>query len=210
MLIFTVPGEGSGSSAFEGWAGHWTLEQFPIATTFYNLFRNKYVDFNGDGISDLVMGDRKDPLVHISNGDGTLGDPVSYPIDFNTHWLEILDLTGDSLPDILYGISIGEVHLATQAGDGTFSDALLGTTPSNNWDSIVYNSDVYFSTYDKLYRYTTSTGTYAEHFVWTVSGFNYLHAVHDFDGDGIDDVLINDDALVGTFTANETECHTWH
>ncbi len=95
-------------------------------------------DFNGDGILDLAVagGPSYSGTVYVllGNGDGTFQAPVSYAVGAYPADIEVADVNGDGIPDLVvynqndgvFNDWTGSISILCGNGDGTFQSA---TTP---------------------------------------------------------------------------------
>ena len=103
-------------------------------------------DFNGDGKTDLVVGDGTTLTVLLGNGDGTFRAPVSYSV---AGAVTTGDFNGDGIIDIaavaglINGTFVTNVNILQGNGDGTFHQALSYTTSAAPFTALVadFNGD---------------------------------------------------------------------
>ena len=131
-------------------------------------------DFNGDGKQDLLIAGSDASLsVALSNGDGTFANPVSLALPTTLNcilsYAATGDLNGDGHPDVV----------VTYPGDAACGGS--GATASGYFTSL-NNGD----------------GTFAAP-VFTASGNElYSAAIADMNGDGIQDLILNDEPFDGS------------
>ena len=155
-------------------------------------------DLNGDGRLDAIGSLGYFP----GNGDGTFGAPVALPGGPYYSLLTIADFNGDGLPDL--AISNGDAVILLADGLGGFSIAATfsnpdGTIPSGasgdfngdgHADLAVLNGN-FFSPATIGIFLGDGTGSFTP--ATSLAGpsvFNALLVVADFDGDGIQDILL--------------------
>jgi hypothetical protein len=91
-------------------------------------------DFNGDGIPDLAVPKlavnqvmtvfSSDMKVLLGNGDGTFKPPEDLPTEDSPGTVQVADLNGDGIPDLVVGIAAnGTLEVFLGNGDGTFTEA---------------------------------------------------------------------------------------
>ena len=172
-------------------------------------------DLNQDGIADIVTGTTagsgQDAVsVLLGKADGTFEDAVNYNTSFlyenrfepNTPPLEIRleDFDGDGFVDIATGnISSNNVVILSGNGDGTFVDTPSIDDESDNFDLLVdLNNDGNLDLLgDRLQRLGNGDGTFAD--VSEFSEYSYRQynvTSEDFNGDGVDDLVVNNSELV--------------
>jgi hypothetical protein len=72
------------------------------------LGRVRVADIDADGMDDFVTRGGAFVEVNFSNGDSTFTDPVSFECPSNVTGLEIVDVNGDCVPDIVAAAGQGE------------------------------------------------------------------------------------------------------
>jgi hypothetical protein len=93
------------------------------------------VDFNGDGIPDLVTVNANSNTLSLlfGNGDGTFQTPTTYPTGSMPASLSAGDFNGDGIPDLVVtNVSSNTVSVLLGNGDGTFQSQVTytaGTDP---------------------------------------------------------------------------------
>ena len=111
---------GNGHGGFSG------QEKLPLGRAFTPLAAIAG-DLNGDGYPDIVVegGNSFDVLLNDGHGGLTLAGQVSPP-GGDGQPLALTDVTGDGVPDLLYGLgdSISAVQVLPGNGDGTFGSPL--------------------------------------------------------------------------------------
>jgi hypothetical protein len=122
-------------------------------------------DLNNDQKLDLVVADQSGTVASLlGNGDGTF-TPVSSPLPVSVTAMDLADVNGDQIPDLICvnGASGGELEVLAGAGNGTFSatpsftTALSGspTTPAVgdlNGDGLLDIGVLYSSDMDSSYH----------------------------------------------------------
>ena len=97
-----------------------------------NIGRGQVVtdDFNGDGKTDLAVGNRQrgNISVFLGRGDGTFGAEMLFPVGSDPAQIASGDLNGDGVPDIVvvnqaqsYPAIAGDLSVLIGRGDGTFA-----------------------------------------------------------------------------------------
>jgi hypothetical protein len=168
-------------------------------------------DFNRDGFMDVAMstGDAYPVVIALGNGDGTLRTPV---ITASHLWpLEVADLNGDGIPDLIGGAvsgqgsaSISAINFLIGRGDGTFAAATplnLGVTSIGPVATRDFNGDgkpdLIFSTrpsasgsYSLYMAAGVGNGTFLSPVLLTVPGDPGQFFTADVNGDGNFDLLV--------------------
>ncbi|MDJ0850328.1 MAG: VCBS repeat-containing protein [Myxococcota bacterium] len=100
------------------------------------------IDLDGDTVPDLATAGFASVSVLLGNGDGTLGEPVSYPIDGAPVALAVSDLDGDTVLDVVAtSFSGDELNVLLGNGDGTLQarspsrQEPTGTVSPTSWPS---------------------------------------------------------------------------
>lgn len=124
-------------------------------------------DLDGDGLSDLVLGDQQGLLaVYLALAPGSLGPPTVYAAGHRVLGLILLDLDGDGLLDLSSLDANGaSTSLWRNLGGGRFAPAATG-------DSLVRNGD--FERPD-LADASTLYGVPPADFAWAVPNGNVQH-----------------------------------
>ncbi len=204
---------------------------YPAGTTPQDV---AIADLNADGNLDLINANAAgtaDVTLFPGNGDGTFGTKVdldlSASLDNRLSFLQVGDLNGDALPDIVTGglftgyvgvlINQGSFTFAPlvkyTAGDGAYDVRLADFNGDGETDLAVVNSNV--ATVSVLLG--NGDGTFSPKTDYTIGSGGYGLTVADFNADGTPDIAtanVNDDSTSvllnagdGTF-ATATEYRT--
>src|SRR5262249_1726278 len=97
-------------------------------------------DLNDDGNLDIVASNGTIPpyntnslSVLLGNADGTFQSPVSYSVADTPQHVEVADINGDGIPDLVvasWGSSANNVGVLLGNGDGTFQNQITFPTGS--------------------------------------------------------------------------------
>jgi hypothetical protein len=171
-------------------------------------------DFNGDGLPDIVTVDpSKDTVtVILGKGNGSFGNPVSYPAGPGVSDVAIADLNGDHKQDLIvadYGTpgtaNSGGVSVLLGNGDGTFQKAVFTPTGSQPLYIVArdFNGDGRMDialASDYVANFTTGgsvdvllgtgTGGFSLPVHYVIGALPSSLAVGDFTGDGKLDVAV--------------------
>ena len=180
-----------------------------------NPFALAAADLNDDGLDDVVVANygSNNVSVYISTGDGFEQAPGSpYLVGTAPRSVTVGDLNGDGRPDIVTGNHFsgsgesffpGAISVLLQQGDGSFAPA-PGSPLEGEWEQTVValghfdendsldiaaaaqgNERIVFqlNNGDGTFTGPSTPGSYPSHFVTSIT-------VADFDGNGLDDVVL--------------------
>jgi flagellin len=188
------------------------------------------IDLNGDGKLDMVHGGNSSIntglYVRMGNGDGTFGDSTGYQGYFNNRFV-MADVNGDGHLDALgYGNIGGNFSVTFGNGDGSFGamsvfNPLDGATAKGitnfsvgdfngdgRVDVAVVMADLTVGTNSMGIYYGNGNGTFNQGVslnVGVVGQFTQI-AAGDFNNDGIDDIVLNNqtDGFISTLIGART------
>jgi hypothetical protein len=162
-------------------------------------------DFDFDGDLDLAVGHNDAASVVMGNGDGTFEPPsmqTFYTSGLDPVNVQICDISGDGLPDILLGDDYAWTHLLYGEGDGTFTEPSLvsGTYGAGygqvvndiTGDGVVDRVSVQWSTNQIVLTPGHGDGTFDDD-IYYPPGVEYPNCIvaADFDDDGDLDVAVS-------------------
>lgn len=153
-------------------------------------------DFNGDGYADAVVSTENGVVILENDQTGTLSDIGTIGSSNSFSALELVDVNGDGILDLLIGGSVSEAAQGVRLGDGTGTFTAMSGGPSllNYYDIHVVdiNGDGYLdivggTASNVVQRLGQSDGSFgtATTFGQTASRIT----ISDFNGDGINDIL---------------------
>lgn len=166
-------------------------------------------DLNGDGADDLVLAGREAVYLVLQKGDGSLAEPVKYPTTALTRVVDVGDLNGDSINDLILITNDGEKPVHVRFG---LESGSLGPVErffiENPFAGHIYNLDgtggdeilTVDSRSGRLICYEYSSEKDAE-VDWPILFYPLASGegsdkrdlvVGDFDGDGLADIVISD------------------
>ena len=101
---------------FAGSSAPLSLTEFGTPKTVTSAFEVEAGDFDGDGISDVVVTNASDPQVSFLRGTGTdLADPEVATAAAPTHRVAVGDINGDGVDDVVvthFNLASAEVFLS--------------------------------------------------------------------------------------------------
>ncbi|MCA8960722.1 MAG: VCBS repeat-containing protein [Planctomycetes bacterium] len=156
-------------------------------------------DFDGNGDPDLIytipyVGSGW--VVHLGNGDGTFQSGVYTSEDVSVSVLEIDDLDGDGLDDLVTSGSSGELHVSLSIGAGQFTGQVLSLSP-NPSDAVIADFDgdgaldivtTHTSPTSSAIYFGDGIGAFSAPLPLSLPFARELVAA-DFDGDGVVDII---------------------
>lgn len=166
-------------------------------------------DLNNDGRDDLVLAGRKAVHIILQKEDGSLAEPVKYPVSAMTLGIEVRDLNGDNINDLILITNDDEkpVHVRFGLPTGQFGPEVQFFI-EKPWVFTLYDVDNdgcdeiltidYASKRLVCYKYAAETEKDAD---WPILFYPLASGrentkrdllVGDFDGDGLADVVISD------------------
>lgn len=177
-------------------------------------------DFNGDGMSDILLRNDAGVLASYEMNDGTVQQVNSFgAIPANWHIMGVADFNGDGKQDLLWQNDAGVVATWDMNGSSVLSTHTVGTLPSNwhiigtgdfngdfNADLLLRNDAGVVATWD------LHDGTFVSSHSFGVVPFNWhLLATADFNSDGHTDLLWQNDAgAVVTWDMDDTTTQNTH
>lgn len=155
-------------------------------------------DLDGDGNLDIVASGAGAMAVFMGNGDGTFGTATTYDGGAAPHALEIADINGDSILDLITNDPTSGIEIALGNGDGSFN-ATIAHAVDGNYDFEVadLNADGVLDLIsvdegnDKVeVRLGNGDGTFEDGLDSGMGTAPSELDLADFDGDGILDVVV--------------------
>ena len=208
--LIVLESDGYLSKNLSFYAGHGDGTFEPAVTSMAGAFQQNAVagDFNGDGKLDLAVAEYNYVAILLGNGDGTF---TSHQMIYNLSWgICAGDFNGDGILDLAVASSYeGEppraVKIFLGQGDGTFKagegysaeqDATAIATADLNGDGVL--DLVVGSTSGATVLLGNGDGTFGASVTYptSVEGGHPV-TIADFNGDGIPDIALADDAYVG-------------
>jgi hypothetical protein len=160
-------------------------------------------DFNGDGVSDLVLANNAGVSVLLGNGDGSFRAGQTYPTGGSAAvWIAVSDFNGDGKADLAV-VGSGKVNVLLGNGDGTFQAAVQYAAGTGAYSIAVgdFNGD---GVADLVVAndggnsvsvlFGNGNGTFQAAVNYDAGDIPSCLAVADFNGDGVADLVLSNSA----------------
>ncbi|GFE60790.1 toxin TcdB middle/N-terminal domain-containing protein [Geobacter sp. AOG2] len=154
--------------------------------------RRDFMDINGDGLPDIVMGSGQ---VQLNTGHG-FTPPVSWPMPISDGLIrdaehdtgnirrDLLDLDGDGLPDVVSGLGSNWTIYSNKSGPADLlekvTDTLGGTVQVGYASSIKYDNTRLPFNYWVVNSIITNNGVAGPHAITATTGYSYAKGLYDF------------------------------
>lgn len=206
VILQNADGAGSGKPNSLSWM---TRKKIPISDGLLTSSVLVCADLNGDGADDLALGGRDGVYIVLQKDGGSLAEPVKYPTSGRTLSVQIGDLNGDSINDLVLVTSDAEKPVHVRFGLKTgqlgpqvqfFIERPFAIKLADIDDSVGDEMLIVDSLSGRLIGYKLAAETRMD-VDWPILFYPLASgqedakrdlAIGDFDGDGLIDVTITD------------------